>query len=375
MLPFKSLCSLLLVISVFFFSIPVSSAEIVSFPAINDVSVRNARVVDTFIAENNLQLSSFDNLEVKIIHDFYGNEYLLGEFEPFGYFIYHFNSGIFVEYSFTSVSPYNGKDGEFLYCGPTEYYIKNNDEVTNLLTDFTMPNVAISSFRNASSQINDSLTKSTNVGNLSYVNGLSNSPISRESSITPRTTTLILHSNYIYQLNLGAEMGLTTSPEGNGLCGYIAAGMMLLYFHRSYPELDLIDNTYLSSLNNYETFKGGDFTLLLRDYGNSDESTAIGIADVVMDYCSDVGCSADISRSLLTSTSQIKGKLQDNLPVAIFGNLYLPYLDEYKNHAVVAYGYTSDDVFVAHFGYPDYTQVYVTSYLPWGSAMAINSIE
>ncbi len=71
------------------------------------------------------KLTTVPDLEViktKELKDFVGNKFILTELSPKGYMIYHPTSGIFVEHSVGTPSPYLGFDGDLYYAGPNEYY-------------------------------------------------------------------------------------------------------------------------------------------------------------------------------------------------------------------------------------------------------------
>ncbi|MBO7402215.1 MAG: hypothetical protein J6U10_04405, partial [Lachnospiraceae bacterium] len=61
---------------------------------------------------------------IKYAEDFAGNKYTVIECSPEGYMIFCETSGVFVEYSATSLSPYLNRNGDIYYCGPTYYYEK-----------------------------------------------------------------------------------------------------------------------------------------------------------------------------------------------------------------------------------------------------------
>lgn len=76
------------------------------------------------------RLSSVNLVIYRIVemNDFAGNVYTLVELYPFGYMIYHNDSGTFVERSATAKSPFLGLYGDLYYGGFTNYFIRNEDE-------------------------------------------------------------------------------------------------------------------------------------------------------------------------------------------------------------------------------------------------------
>lgn len=78
---------------------------------------------DCEIAEVGLSIYRIEGLS-----DFAGNQYTLVELHPFGYMIYHNDSGIFVERSPTSLSPFAGLYDETLYYGGFTNYLYGTDD-------------------------------------------------------------------------------------------------------------------------------------------------------------------------------------------------------------------------------------------------------
>lgn len=70
---------------------------------------------------------------IKTATDFDGKEYSIVECCPIGYMIYSNDTGVFVEYSPSSFSPYLNFSESLYYGGPTFYYRKTNDQLIHTL--------------------------------------------------------------------------------------------------------------------------------------------------------------------------------------------------------------------------------------------------
>lgn len=70
------------------------------------------------------------------LRDFAGNLYTLVELSPFGYMIYHNDSGVIVERSPTAFSPFIGLYGDLYYSGFGHYFVRNeNGDLLHLSTE------------------------------------------------------------------------------------------------------------------------------------------------------------------------------------------------------------------------------------------------
>lgn len=73
---------------------------------------------------------------VKELYSFAGELYYVIECTPIGYFIFHPASGVVVESSPSSFSPYiKYSEGDMYYGGPTEYYIKSGTKYIHTVID------------------------------------------------------------------------------------------------------------------------------------------------------------------------------------------------------------------------------------------------
>ena len=294
------------------------------------------------------------------ILDFDGNEYILAEFEPTGYMIFNQEAAIIVESAENSPSPYMGLDGELFYGGPTRYYIYDGVTETYQHTVIDSPinsdQAELLAEKCRDMQVNMTLQADNEVKE--YIEG-GDTPNSIENRLSSSFTYVAGRGSFFENLDTATEMGYAT--QGKGLCGYVAAGILLLYYH-VYGPYGLINPRYLNSSGT--AFNGGDFTFYLRNtYGQADGTTALNIETILNEYLAGVcNLSPTTWSELLTTKGSILTQLRAGRPVIYSDELDDPkHPGETTKHIVVVYGYDSNDNFVAHFGWENYSHVQVSA--------------
>lgn len=319
----------------------------------------------------NISLSS-----ISTIYDFAGNEYTLVECDPVGYMIYHNSSGVFVEYSPVTNSPFFGIEGEYRYCGPNEYYVMDTDEncFRYVFDDEVLTSAHESELVNHSISVNNALVENSNEYVLNYINGTSDvRPAELYAAEDNSASTMTVTSgDWTYVNNCSFFMNLNNCGYiTGGKCGYIAAGILLAY--------DEINNSLDTIPNSYYSYSGGQYSLstsiatalynkgVSLGYGAS--TTSVAIHYTVKSWLEGRGISADHTSLYIPfgSASTIVSKLKNDRPVIWFGAVTEQDFDSTTgNHAVVVYGYSSDwtgHSFVAHFGWTNATTVYFSGVL------------
>ncbi len=201
----------------------------------------------------------------------------------------------------------------------------------------------------------------------SYIkSGLINST-TIQSSVSDGYTYIGDHKEFFVNLSTRKAMGYYSDKETNGCCGYVAAGIVLLYYDYFYDD-DFIDNeTYLNASGN--AFEGEEFAkYLYEDIGkgelNYDNSlNATQAAKVMKEYLS-IDCNITMTywSVNMPTKSAVVSQLKKDRPV-----IYCDRWDNPKSegdtvdHAVVVYGYDDDNNLVAHFGWANYTHVECSS--------------
>lgn len=315
---------------------------------------------------------------VKPLSDFSGNRYFVVEFEPTGYLICHGEYGETLEYAEESPSPYLGMEGDLLYAGPTYYYSLKDEMFSNPIfgeevstndTDY------LAALSDASNELDSEIATNAEfcvdlTQNATSIAGdllcIENTTFSSNVDSMPTPTGT---KYYVPDNDRGVKMKALTSAsqigywenDGNGVCGYIATGLLLYWFDEVLEHDECVnDFTYISSDHN--GFLNGDLTRELRSYGDEDGSDAMGIfgesiIKVIRNYNSDHKIDIlGIANLLVGKSVALKCLKNNNKPVIIFGRL-TKNGTTYVDHAVFAYGYTSDDQILVHYGHPNYSEV------------------
>ena len=316
--------------------------------------------------------ATLDSAEIRIINDFAGGKFLLIEFPSAGYMIYDPDSMAPVEYSKDCASPYKGIEGELYYGGPTFYYVKDSgdDRYNSVLDSSTLEvNAALA---NHSRKIKNAM-----VDTAARLEAAKNSAIimSGHNEAVYETDTYITNYNWIRNLHTAERCGYYCPPDSTGICGYVAAGMVFLYYHRM-GKSNLIPEDMLDEDSAYTCFNGPDFTIALREIGRqlglSDGTVAGSIASVMSEHARRRGYTLTWSITVLPGAIGIRGMINNNKPVIVFGDLYNPSKGIAECHAIVAYGYTSSGTLITHFGTNNMYAVYLTNPSLIGESMTVS---
>lgn len=281
------------------------------------------------------------------IMDFDGNEYALVECSPRGYFIYHIDSGICVEYNLNAQSPYINATGEVVYGGPTYYYAKNSGAYTHTILTSTLDSAAIEGMTKQCDNWNMELLSCKNSVAADYIKGKSNSL----PALTRSTGTDYWVTSKTYFTNADSNFGYVSG----GYCGYIAANMILKYWDYR-GTIELPSYTAQTGLTKALIEIGEP------DYGSS--TWASDISSVMNAYCKQNSLPEEANWAV--GVFNVSSEIDNKRPVILFGSL-----DNFDagNHAVVVYGYNTYEnsgyeTYRCHFGWNststnDYTDVHV----------------
>lgn len=286
----------------------------------------------------------------KPLADFGGNLYTLFELDPYGYAIYHNDSGKYIEYTSKSISPYIGYTGELYYGGAMEYYYSDNETLYHTLKeDSTIDKADIKYYAEKSNQMAAALNEQVITANLSYIDGSSkkvdikveeetesNTQVRTVSSVAPN----ISMADFFTNLKTSTQIGYT----GGGVCGYVAVNLILGYNYFAYDR-GLVNKNYVNETT--RTMNGPLLTERLMtlnglelgedDYPGTDATTFYKLMDK---YFDEIHNTKDWDIQWRVLATDAVNTLKKGFPVALFGNL--PDYDEKHvkcNHAVVAYGY------------------------------------
>ena len=294
----------------------------------------------------------------KTITDFEDNNYIVVECDPIGYVIYQPSSKEVVEYSEYSQSPYYNYSGDLKYCGPTEYYYNNDSkgEYVNTISKETISSDMEELYSSASKALKEQLESDGNAKDRLATD--------KESLEKNNSYTYVDHKSFIENLDTKDKMGYFYKKSEGGVCGYIAAGIVLLYHDKYYNNSFIVNSTYLA--NQGKEFKDNSFTRHLyytigKSVLNYDNSLTAGqAANVMKKYLSrDRNISINYWSITGPSESIIKDKIKNTKKPLIYENKFTSPKDdssETVHHDVVIYGYNSKYL-VAHFGWEDYSNV------------------
>lgn len=308
---------------------------------------------------------------IKILEDFAEGYYILAECSPSGYFIYDPESGNVVESSLTAPSPYLNEDADLYYCGPNEYYVQNNsNEYTYTITQETISTEEMDGFAEYSGKLKEELALQPDNVALSIASG--NVEENKNESSADVTSLAsdgwALVKNYSFFTNLAScgycevnANGNKVSTGGTGICGYIAAGMLLTYDTVKNGK-GYVSSTYYTKSGDAVSIKSTLPYMLYRKgvalgYGTSTTSVEIHYALKSFFDSRNTSVSHVSYYAPIANNSIVANYLYDDRPVIWFGVISSNTNNTDKNitHAVVVYGYKMSILgqysYIAHFGW------------------------
>lgn len=326
---------------------------------------------------------------IKELHDFAGNLYYLVEYTPTGYMICHGVYGNILEYSTSAPSPYSGYNDYLLYCGPTYYYYASKENVSH--TYYMDEQISLEDtetleeYESASNTMNMAEAENpsfivTQTGTVSMnddITQLVGTTMALEPNATPTGT-----KTYVGGASAGAKIkNLTTNSQmgyqSGGVCGYIASGL-LLYWIDECAGFDTYVNDFAFIRGDHNGFIDGSLTRVLRSYGDSNNSDALGatgqdLKDILSTYASKNCLTISCNDVLFGTNDGVREKLiQNNKPILVCGLLSKDDGRNYDGHVVFAYGYTSTNQIIVHYGHSGYSEI-VLCFSALGSYLELNS--
>ena len=336
--------------------------------------------------------------KAKEIQDFANNVYYIGEVEDCGYLIIDLETGSLLEYSLTAPSPYRNKDEDLYYLGPTYYYTYNRDSCcfVHTIIDETIKITDLEYIEKAKSwsyKMQETLQKENE---WKCETLLETGVIKNYSPDDLIFEYEIQNHDWIERLETNQQIGYYEVNNGNeteGCCGFIAAGMLLLW-HDCFGNVDLI-NDFIYVNSGKTGFRGPNLTRYLLTLGNGPSSSASGllaessIDDVLQSYFTNRYLSGDTTIISLFHYPVIYHLYNDETPIIIFGALDNPRYPEVPNsspiitHAVLGYGYntylsendTATYMVKSHFGWAgNYHSIFINLSL-MGEALYISNLS
>lgn len=316
-------------------------------------------ICGTIFLSKNIEINALRKEEYKtktLYSSDFTNKYYCYEYNQ-GYEIVDASTNNIIEFSPSSISPYinYSTNSTLIYNGPMSYGFKNID----IKNAKRIKNIT-SNFESSSKIIHP-------VSNFSY-----------------NYDTEIDNSNILANLN---DFTCSDGKEYNniGTCGYLSAAMILYYSKYQFND-DFVSNNYIEYKNGNKRFKvelHDELYNIGLSLGKKSSTTAFDIKDVMSEYCKRKGINSNHYAMLLSTVANINMCIQDNKPIALFGNFVRPDNGKKVNHAVTCYGTRdvplgqgqTNRYFIVNFGWTGYSRVYLLDNIfrnPVGSMYNMN---
>ena len=312
---------------------------------------------------------------IKYAEDFAGNKYTVIECSPEGYMIFCETSGVFVEYSATSLSPYLNRNGDIYYCGPTYYYEKvGRSELEHTLLKNESINVKeISGYADECNAFVKYNLEQKNEVVLNYIRNGNEKESFSDYAGSGRLKAKANSSGHVAHESFFADMkspcGYFSYTQSNTICGYIGLAMTIAY-RDCYTDDRYMDDTFWADHNKTLSEGRNSFGAMLRKkHGTRDSLNAAEIKAVSESYFKSIGLSVNHTAKSwgFFNRNTIMNAIDNDDPVLLVGSFVNPQNTEKKlDHVVVAYAYTNqggffgETVYTAHFGLDNYSQVHVS---------------
>ena len=224
-----------------------------------------------------------------------GASFILNDYES-GYSILDGKTGVCVEKSFVSTSPYHDYlNSNCFYFGPMEYYVEESDDCfLNIKTGERLD--SISYFSSLDIKTNENSNDiSLQLSNTNYFD--------------------VKHPEYLSDIK-------DFSYNTDGTCGYLAACLSLYYFYKAI-NTRFVPSNFITKYGFTESFHKelvniGQYLKI----GNS--TTAFDIDKVLKEYSKEYGIPFTCSSTLLSSAMRIDDSIRNDKPVILFGNFVNP---------------------------------------------------
>ena len=311
-------------------------------------------------------------MDIKSIYDFAGNEYKAIELSPIGYMIYSVETGIFVERSMSSPSPYLNQYNDLYYGGPTFYYALDADKLNHTVVEEKLAAEDMKSYKDSSIELHNTLVSKKDTAVLEYINTGNINQYNQQNNISPQATVrgVIYNTNYFRNLYF---FGYTDG----GKCGYIALNMMIGYHdkHKNIGTDDIMDDIYwldtkktclksneeslseyLYSLKPYNGTNANDLERIMKEYEKTRNLTFSHTSRIKPFY----------------TIGTVMSAIDYDRPVAAVGELNAPDGSGKVAHVVVIYIYVAkinflgiiyDADYTVHFGWLGFNDIVLSGFI------------
>ena len=268
------------------------------------------------------------DLTIKYVSDGNGNRYLVAETGDIGYYIFDETTGKCMEFSETATSPYANMCGNLYYFGPMHYYSLNSEnKLQHTISDnYAVPDTEL--LFTASEKMHQAVV--TDVA-----------PSANNSTVALASTAPLLEERYIVNKNFIIN---ANCPENStGICGYVAAALVLNFWDETYPSKDIIPSELLGSNRDLNSLVDK-----LLSYGYTEDTWGPTIANALTDYCEEYNIDAGILKNANDPVDDPTGAT--------------------RAHAVACFGYQT-------YGTPNVVEsVYYAVHYGWSSATEFNNV-
>lgn len=313
-----------------------------------------------------------EEIIAKELLDFDGNKYGLVEYDPIGYAIYSKYNNEIIESSDTAPSPYLENTQNLYYLGPQQYYIKNNNTLTHTITGQTINFNEVESIVESQSR---TLFNAVNSSELITNNKLKNTNNGISPMAIDYSNKYIGYYQFFENMRTGQQIGYYV--VGNGVCGYVAANMLLGFYDTVADDSFVPDNSIMEGTGTDRHFVNNDLTRELVDiatlyFGYGYDSTSTNLRHVMNRYFEAHNINASSYDMIVPFFSQatLRNHVDNWVPTILFGMLEDAsdsIMIDLVAHAVVVYGYRRTSLtkyqMIVHYGWPGYSHVYLNSRL------------
>lgn len=325
--------------------------------------------------------------KVKSLYDFAGNLYYVVEYTNCGYMIFHAETMRVLEYTAESLSPYSNFYEGLYYCGPMGYYYDDNGVYRHTIAEESF----------CAEEDIEYAVEICQMLNENCVAAAKQENDAPPKEVRGSTAYMVPNANIISNLKTEDQIGYYTyknySGEIEGCCGYIAAGMLLLWYDKG-KGVDQTINDFAYIKN--KAFCGENFTHYLRTLGWCSDTMASGnslieaalsitmqpMDEVLKKYASKRFLNIEMKTMFLPFGRDdiINWIKKYNAPVILFGKLpgksQIRGIPGLINHAVLVYGYTNSGALVVHYGWEGYSSIALSEItIQNGSALCVTSLS
>lgn len=322
----------------FFLAVAMLLTSVISISADNNQSNLSSVLIQSAVS----YASANENREIdktKTAYDFDGNTYTVVELSPIGYMILHDDTGDYAEYSATAPSPYIGYEADIYYTGIKGFYYKENNQYFHTITgeELVVTNLIVEACR----EISQSFQQKT----------------ARSYLTRAVAGTYVPSYSWLENANTTARI----SYVSGGYCGYIAGSLLLFYLEKTQSGT-WVNSTYMSGGYLNGTGLTNKLIAVGQTLGYTGNSTwAYDINGILAEYLRGQSGLTWTCTWMIGGAGSVKTGVDLGLPTILFGNIPDVSAGGSTNHAVLAYGYTSGNSPIVHYGWAGYSNVTLSS--------------